>query len=202
MGWFVRNTYGVSECGGAATISNRTAMVPGELGGTVEGMTVDITDDGEVLLAGTSMMRGYVGSPPLAPGEPFATGDLVSRHREALRFECRRSRLVSIGGERINLDHLERSAAAALPAANVVIVPVDGALSLYAFGVSVTADDLRSMLASPPVAAFRAVVLAAVIGRGLDGANGEIGPTGKVRRWRVHELWADHLAPVTAAILV
>src|SRR3712207_6983284 len=47
LGWFVRNTYGLTECGGAATVSGSERMAPGELGAVVEGMDLRLGVDGD-----------------------------------------------------------------------------------------------------------------------------------------------------------
>lgn len=198
LGWFVRNTYGVSECGGAATISGRTTMVPGELGEAVEGMTVTTSAGGEILLRGESLLRGFLGQPPRSVDEPLATGDLASRHGAALRFAGRASRLVDVGGRRLDLDALERDAAAALPGTTVVVAPADDGPALYAFG----SRDLDAVRAALPPGLTDEIAALAAVDAVLDGSHGELGPTGKLRRWRVHEVWRDRLVPRRAAALV
>jgi long-chain acyl-CoA synthetase len=196
IGWYVRNTYGLSECGGAATISDRRRMVPGELGRPVEGMRVHQAADGEIVLAGPSLMRGYLGEPERAASDELGTGDLAVRSLGALRFECRASRLIFAGPERVNLDAVERSTAAVLDVDAVVIAPGRSGLEVYVVGDRrPTPADVLAALPDP----LRDLVdgVATASGALVDGA-GLIGPTGKVRRWRVQEHWRGQLGPVPA----
>ena len=63
VGWFVRNTYGISECGGAATISGPHRMTPGELGVAVDGMELETDGDGQLCVARSVEHAGVSGLP-------------------------------------------------------------------------------------------------------------------------------------------
>jgi long-chain acyl-CoA synthetase len=55
--------YGLTECMGPATVNVGADRRIGSVGRAIEGMTVRIADDGEVLIKGPAVMRGYWNQP-------------------------------------------------------------------------------------------------------------------------------------------
>lgn len=212
IGWYVRNTYGVTECGGAATISGRDRMAVGDLGAPVEGISIRLDSGGQVHLAGPSLMNGYVGAPPLVNGTWFATGDLVTRTAEgALQFTGRITSTVECDGVATTLDAIEKAVEEAHPGFAAVVAP--GEAGGYDLLVLRPPEDLMRVGDRPTlptatnvarvVAAARGIglgVIAAVgvVDEALSPQRGEIGPTGKIRRWRVHDNWRAALVPIGA----
>jgi long-chain acyl-CoA synthetase len=210
LGWFVRNTYGLSECGGAATISRRDRMVVAELGEPVEGTELCRSADGQLLLRGPSQMTGFLGGPRLATDGWLATGDLVAwTANNSLTFVGRRSTQVQAPGGPTTLDALEAAVEAAHPGTQAVVDHDEDGLTLLVFPAPCP-DDLQASAgasAVTPAALARFVRSRAVadgfqlvhaLGVGtspLAAERGEIGPTGKVRRWRVGANWSHVLAP-------
>ncbi|MBA3288570.1 MAG: hypothetical protein H0U21_11185, partial [Acidimicrobiia bacterium] len=62
--------------------------------------------------------------------------------------------------------------------------------------------DLDAVRAALPPGLTDEIAALAVVDAVLDGSHGELGPTGKLRRWRVHDVWRDRLVPRRAAALV
>jgi long-subunit acyl-CoA synthetase (AMP-forming) len=193
LGWFVRNTYGLSESGGAATVSAGDRMVPGELGTPVEGVELEVDWEGQLWLRGPSMMRGYVGGPVLDAGEWLPTGDLVGPDRRgALCFHTRASSLVPTADGLTSLDAIERTATRMFPGTRAVAVAAgDDTVDLYLFcgqeGGLVTPRDI---LGAP---GLECVGRAAVVPGSPSPARFEIGPTGKARRWMIERHWQEFL---------
>jgi acyl-coenzyme A synthetase/AMP-(fatty) acid ligase len=198
IGWYVRNTYGVSECGGAATISGRDRMVPGELGQPVDGIELVVDDDGEILLAGQTLMRGFIGQPAQEPGTRLATGDLGewTADGSALLFRGRRSSVIETPAGPSTLDAVEHDAEQAFPGTTAVVVRhgADGdRLGLLLVrregfdGAIATTHAVRQWVAAQVAADTHVAAIAAAVvdDRQLDVTAGEVGPTGKVRRWMV-----------------
>jgi long-chain acyl-CoA synthetase len=55
--------YGLTECMGPATVNTGADRRIGSVGRAIEGMTVRLADDGEVLIKGPAVMRGYWNQP-------------------------------------------------------------------------------------------------------------------------------------------
>lgn len=89
------------------------------LGQPIPGMEVRITPSdrtgngeiGEIEIRGTSMMSGYLGQEPLAPGEWFRTGDLGYLTDRGLVVCGRIKELITIAGRNIFPTEVERVAA-------------------------------------------------------------------------------------------
>jgi long-chain acyl-CoA synthetase len=194
LGWFVRNTYGLSESGGAATISARHRMVPGELGAPVDGVDLEVDWDGQLWLRGPSVMRRYLGDPPLGAPDWLATGDLVRPDPHgALCFSTRVSSLVPTAHGVTTLDEIEAAATRLYPGTTSVAVKAgDNSVNLYLFGDHHTLPaSARELLGHRPDLAC--VGRAALVVGAPSPARFEIGPTGKVRRWMIHEHWQGYL---------
>jgi long-chain acyl-CoA synthetase len=216
IGWFVRNTYGLSECGGAATVSGPVRMTPGELGEPVEGMAVRLGAAGEILLQGRSLMAGYVGETPLGPDRWLPTGDTAVRGGDgALRFAGRMSSLVRLEAGVTTLDALEALVEAMYPSTQAVVRPRTGGepgCDLWVFramaplGGAVAPEhplptlcQLSAWLLDGPRGGLHVVRAVAVVPEPLAPDRGELGPTGKVRRWRVSENWHHRLMELERA---
>ncbi|MGE2728268.1 long-chain-fatty acid--ACP ligase MbtM [Mycolicibacterium vaccae] len=107
----------VDEIVDAATDTARRHAVLGE---PVPGMEVRIAprgggaderEVGEIEIRGTSMMSGYLGQDPLAPGEWFRTGDLGYLTDSGLVVCGRIKELITVAGRNIFPSEVERVAA-------------------------------------------------------------------------------------------
>jgi long-chain acyl-CoA synthetase len=194
VGWFVRNTYGLSECGGAATVSGPDRMTPGELGGAVEGIDLKTDTSGQLWLRGPSLMKGYLGRSPLTAGDWLPTGDLVQpSSRGTFCFHARMSSLVPIPAGRTTLDEVERAANQVYAGVTAVAVAdEDRTVSLFLF---TGADEMHTVQVGPEITApeLECVRRVAIVPDAPSAARHEIGPTGKVRRWVICAHWKHHL---------
>ncbi|MDR5866799.1 AMP-binding protein [Halomonas koreensis] len=85
-GWPVVEGYGLSECASVVCL-NRPGETPRGVGRPLPHARIRIGDDGEVEVAGATML-GYLGEPPASSWH--ATGDLGRREGDALVLEGRR----------------------------------------------------------------------------------------------------------------
>jgi long-chain acyl-CoA synthetase len=59
MGLVILEGYGLTECGGAATVNRPEELCFGTVGRVLEGVEYRIAEDGELLLRGRTLMHGY-----------------------------------------------------------------------------------------------------------------------------------------------
>jgi len=67
--------YGLSECASVVCLNTPEARRLGSVGRALPHARVRVSDDGQVMVSGVSML-GYLGQSPRVPGEEWATGDL------------------------------------------------------------------------------------------------------------------------------
>ena len=116
QGWDLFVMYGQTEA------TARMAYLPPDLaekhptaiGRAIDGGSLDVDDDGELVYRGPNVMLGYASCPDdLARGREVTelrTGDLARRNGAGLiEVTGRRNRFVKVFGLRLDLDHLERS---------------------------------------------------------------------------------------------
>ncbi|MFG3442557.1 long-chain fatty acid--CoA ligase [Nonomuraea sp. NPDC047897] len=117
----VTEIFGSTETGGVATRRWAPGNPPWELFPDVTFADPRATGEAPLTVRGPRLARS-------AGGDPLTTWQLDD-HVEILderrfRFAGRRSRLVNVNGRRLNLDELETSVRAALPCADLALVPV------------------------------------------------------------------------------
>jgi len=103
-GWPLLPTYGSSETCAQACTQRLDDARGGGVGSPMPGVAVRLDPEGEIHVAGPTVMRGYLGAPPL--DGPFATGDLGRwDERGHLHVVGRRGTRIITGGE--NVDPVE-----------------------------------------------------------------------------------------------
>jgi len=118
----VLQTYGLTE-----TASQVACERPGEADGSTAGLplpgtSVRIGDGGEIEVRGPTLMRGYLGEPPV--GEWFRTGDLGEIDgRGRVVVHARRTDLIVSGGENVYPAEVEAALLAHPAVADAAVVP-------------------------------------------------------------------------------
>jgi long-chain acyl-CoA synthetase len=224
IGMPVRNVYGQTEVTGATSITSLRGSRFTGVGTPVRGTDVQITPDGELLVRSLSAFTGYVGEPEataatladawLHTGDRAYiddTGDIVLLGR-VQAMTC------GPGGESVDTAPLLASITRHFSPASAACAasPADAGLCLYLAvhppGIPILELEhvgLRSVAQDDPRWAQLAGLLAhadehKIIGWAaiFDGAftqsTGEVGPTGKTRGWRIHELRRQHLVKLPA----
>ncbi|WP_109509670.1 AMP-dependent synthetase/ligase [Nocardioides speluncae] len=120
--------WGMSESGGAATINPLHAPRPGTVGTPVPGVEIKVADDGELLIRGVTVMRGYRGEPEktaaaLIGDGWLATGDIGTIDEEGyVRIVDRKKELIiNAGGKNMSPANIERAAKGQAPLIGQVV---------------------------------------------------------------------------------
>ena len=106
------------------------------VGRALPGYTLGLTEEGEVLVAGAGLARGYLGLPeetqrrfvqwPLV-GEVYLTGDLATWSSQGLRLRGRRDCQVKVSGVRVEAREVEEAVeASGLVAQCTCVVAAEG----------------------------------------------------------------------------
>ncbi len=75
LGIPVYEGYGLSECASVVSLNTEQERCIGSVGKPLPHTRLKFTEDGEILVSGTTML-GYIGSDPLRHGEYWPTGDI------------------------------------------------------------------------------------------------------------------------------
>lgn len=180
LGWFVRNTYGVSEMGGAITISGPSRMLVGEVGVPVGDVEMRIDEDGQLLVRTPTLMLGYLETERLQADAWWPTGDLMVPAESTWRHCGRIGNRIETASGMSMVGELEAIVGAQFPGTTAVLDGTD----LYLFSGDVSPVDdvtLVEWLRDDELPVRRVARIAGV----PSPERGEIGPTGKLRRWKV-----------------
>ncbi|MFE0462767.1 AMP-dependent synthetase/ligase [Kitasatospora sp. NPDC058965] len=187
--------YGLTETTGPSTVNPPLRPRAGSVGPPVPGSAVRIAPDGEVLLAGGQVFRGYLGEEPAAGGW-FATGDLGRLDRDGYLTITGRKKeiLVTSGGKNVSPAPLEDRLRAHPLISQCLLVgngrPYVGAL------VTLDQEAVAQFLAHPPTAAevdpraassavpVEPAVLAALVAA-VEQVNTSVSRAESIRRVRV-----------------
>ncbi len=105
-------TYGLTEAGPVVTGNPPDDNRPGTVGPPLDGVDLHLEPDGELLVRGPSLMRGYLGDRAaseraIAPGGWLRTGDLAAIEEGYVRLLGRKKDLIIRGGEKIYPQEIE-----------------------------------------------------------------------------------------------
>ena len=188
--------YGLSETTGPITVQRLDANPTGTVGPVLPGNSMKIAPDGEVLLKGVSLMRGYHRNPE-ATAEAidtdgwFHTGDLgsIDRHGHLSITGRKKELIVTAGGKNVSPEILEDALATHPLIANVVVV---GDQRPY-IGALITLD--REMLPDwltrhglPVVDVPEAALLPQVLDsldKAIARANKQVARAASIRKFRI-----------------
>jgi long-subunit acyl-CoA synthetase (AMP-forming) len=202
--------YGMSETGGSVSVNRPGANRPGTVGQVLPGFEVKLADDGELLVKGPAVMRGYRDRPDLTVAAFdsqgwLLTGDIAEIEDDFIKIVDRKKELIiSSGGKNISPANIEAHLKAASPLIgqaccigdrrpyNVALIVLDpDAVSAFAESFKLSPPTLEAAASSPSV---RAAVETAV-----SEANRRLSRVEQIKRFTVLPVdWdpdSDELTP-------
>ena len=193
--------YGLTEASPLVTLNTPGACCPGTAGRVVPGMEVTLAADGEILVRGDGVMRGYLGADGRIDPHTgwLATGDLGAwREGGFLRVDGRKSETIVLSTGRKVMPAKVEAALAALPGVDSAVVLGEGrprvlALVLPRPGVSLDWSRLGNL---DGLESWEQPARLIVLPRPLSAEWGELTPLGKVRRDVVASHFRDLLPPL------
>ncbi|MGD9955900.1 MAG: long-chain fatty acid--CoA ligase [Candidatus Nanopelagicales bacterium] len=213
IGVTILEGYGLTETAGATTVNRPTMLRVGSVGRPFPGAAVAIADDGEVLLKGPHVFRGYFNNPDasrevLQADGWFRTGDLGELDDDGYLSITGRKKelLVTAGGKNVAPAVLEDRVRAHWLVSQCMVVgdnkPYIGALitldpeSLPAWAAQKGKDPSLSaaQLATDPD-------LVAELQAAVDDANKAVSQAESIRRFRVLPVdWTDATGELTPSM--
>ncbi|NGO69066.1 AMP-dependent synthetase/ligase [Streptomyces boncukensis] len=198
-GLVIYEGYGLTETTAAATVTPPLSPRPGTVGRPVPGTAVRIADDGEVLVQGGIVSRGYWNSEHAPPGAPdgegwFATGDLGRLDEDGFLTITGRKKdiLVTSGGKNVSPAPLEDRLRSRPPVGQCMVVG-DGRHYIAAL-IALDPDAVAHWLAvhkrprdTPHAELRHDPELLAAVQRAVDYANESVSAAESVRRFRIVE---------------
>ncbi len=213
VGLRLRNVYGQSEMSGSTSLTLPAGSIRGAVGRPLPGVEIKVADDGELLVRSPSMFTRYVGDEQKTArafdSGWFKTGDRARLGEDgSLILLGRIQSLVPVpGGGVADLGDLTRQITSALGAADVAYHRTDEGVYLYVavhpagipHHVLIDGDLLDPVSPAHPQSKVvyaqlktspsgSAIVAVAVFRGAFRLRTGEVGPTGKPRGWRIHQL--------------
>lgn len=196
--------YGLSECASVVALNRPGAARPGSVGKPLDGVSVNIAPDGEILVENQAML-GYLGERKSA-GPAIATGDLGYLDDDGFLYVTGRRKNVfitsfgrNVSPEWPEAELLHRAEIAqacvfgeAQPFNTAVVCPADASVSPGAVADAIL-DANRNLPDYARVADF------IIADEPFSAANGLLTPTGKLRREAIALRYIVPLDPWSAA---
>lgn len=194
VGMPVLEGYGLTESCAASCVNPPGAARPGTVGPPLPGTEVRIADDGEVLLRGPGLMRGYHGLPEETAsalrGGWLHTGDIGELDDGYLRITDRKKELIKTsGGKYVVPASIEGRIKAASPYVSQVLVHGDRRSHVTAL-VTLDPDACARWAAArglpgDPAALARTDEVTRLVGAAVDAVNETLPRYATVKRFAV-----------------
>ncbi len=215
-GLLILEGYGLTETTAAGTVNRPDSYRFGTVGTPLPGVEIEIAPDGEILLRGGNVMKGYWNQ-PAATAEVidergwFHSGDIgVIEPSGHLRITDRKKDIiVTAGGKNIAPQNLENELKASCPLVSQVVVLGDRQKYLVAL-VTLTDEAARDRAGAEAavraavsrlnekLASYETIKRFTILPRDLSEEAGELTPSLKVKRKVVSERYRGEIASMYA----
>ena len=215
LGLEVVEVWGMSELGAVATINPCGAQKFGSVGKPLRDVQITLDDDGEVLVRGPIVMRGYRGE-PAATDEAFTadgrlrTGDLGHIDADGYLSITGRKKeiIVNAAGKNIAPAKVEAAVKAESPLIGSVVAIGDGRPYLTAL-IVLDPDAVAQFVASSAVPAnapedlYDHEAVTAAVAAAVERANAELARVEQIKRYTVlPQFWYPDGAELTPTLKV
>jgi long-chain acyl-CoA synthetase len=213
IGITILEGYGLTETAGATTVNRPRALQIGSVGRPFPGAAVKIADDGEVLLMGPHVFRGYWNNPTasaevLEPSGWFHTGDLgaLDEHGHLSITGRKKEILVTAGGKNVAPAVLEDRIRSSWLVSQCMVVgdnkPYVAAL------ITIDPDSFpawKQQAGKPEDATVASLAddpdLVAAVQKAVDEANKAVSTAESVRKFRILPLdWTEEGGQLTPSM--
>jgi long-chain acyl-CoA synthetase len=197
-GVMILEGYGLTETSAATCVNLPDKLKLGTVGLPMPGTEVKIAADGEILIKGRGVMRGYWNQPEataevLSPDGWFASGDIGEIDRDGfVRITDRKKDIiVTAGGKNVAPQNIESAIKAASPLVSQVMVYGDKRKFLSAL-VTLEAERLGELCAAQGVdgdyaAQTRSAPARAAVQAVLDGVNAQLPSYETIKKFEILE---------------
>ena len=186
LGFAVIQGYGMTETASLVTVNHPFKLARGSIGQVMPGQEVKLASDGEILVRGENVTKGYWRGAPIADGPDdgwFHTGDLGALDEKGnLYFKGRKKGvIVTAAGMKVFPEDLEQVLDHQPEIKASAVIPVEGAAG---------PEPLAVLVLRHPEADVKSVI---------DRANRSLAEHQRVRRWLV---WPDEDFPRTSTLKI
>lgn len=201
----VSDAWGMSELSGLVTMSPNGRVRPGTVGEPMAGVELAIADDGEVLVRGAVVMKGYLNKPEktaeaIDPDGWLHTGDIGELVDGYLRIVDRKKELIiNAGGKNMSPANIENWIRTFSPLIGQAVAIGDN--RKYNVALIVLDPDAVAAkgLSSDPVALAADPTMIDAVNRAIEQANAKLSRVEQIKKFHiVPEFWqpgTDVLTP-------
>jgi long-chain acyl-CoA synthetase len=211
MGISLCEGYGMTECTAGATINRPEHIRIGTVGQAVPGSQIRVADDGEVLIRGGNVMRGYRKDPEKTSAAIDSerwlhTGDIGSLDGDGYLtiVDRKKELIINAAGKNMSPANIENAIAANTPLAGPVAVIGDGRpynTALITLDPEMLAkfDEKRGLAGQSFAQLAVDPVVRGTIEEGVDAANRTLSRVEQIKKFTIlPEPWepgSEHLTP-------
>ncbi|HET7202377.1 MAG TPA: AMP-binding protein [Steroidobacteraceae bacterium] len=199
--------YGLSECASVVCLNSPDARRAGTVGRPLPHVRVRVDDQGQVHVAGNTML-GYLGDRPLHPDAEFATGDLGEFDGDGyLRLRGRvGNRFITSFGRNVSPEWIESEVSQRLDSRPVLAFGEARPYVVVLVGADVAEADDRAVTraiaaANAALPDYAQVRRWARTDRPFSHADGTLTANGRLRRTDIHARHADLIRELYAEAL-
>ncbi|HJQ45383.1 MAG TPA: AMP-binding protein [Amycolatopsis sp.] len=194
LGLRVCEIWGMSETAGAGIVTPPDRIRPGKVGRPLPGVEIRVAGDGEMLLRGPMVMRGYRGDPARTAealdGDGWLrTGDVVAVDDEGFVkiVDRKKELMINAAGKNMSPVHIEQTIKAACPLVGEIVAIADS--RPYTTALVVLDPDAVAALTgnrelAPAEAAGNPDIVARVLA-GVVAANERLSRVEQIKRLRI-----------------
>jgi long-chain acyl-CoA synthetase len=213
LGVNVCEIWGMSETVGAATVNPPDRIKVGTVGRPLPGVELRIADDGEALLRGPIIMRGYRGDPRrtaevLSDDGWLRTGDIVTQDDDGYVTVVGRKKelIINAAGKNMSPANIEGTLMAACSAIGNIMVVGDGrpynvALIVLDPQVSAAIGGKLNLADTSPAALATHPAITSLVDAGVQAGNAKLSRVEQIKRYRIlPDIWEPGGPQLTATM--